>query len=127
MKEGVIKNIFFATDSDVLLREANKYVEDKGALVTVHNVERESFKEFLEDGHDSFKMRNSKGMHTAVLEWFILGEADYCMSPTDELSTFSKVFLYTFSRLFVPLFYSLPYPYIFLWVWSCQSFCSCVY
>ena len=29
-------------------------------------------------------------MQTAVLEWFMLGDADYCLSPSAEHSTFSK-------------------------------------
>merc|ERR1712065_41733 len=46
--------------------------------------------EYIEGGHDNFKLRNEKGMRNAILEWYILGEANYCLSPTDELSTFSK-------------------------------------
>ena len=41
-------------------------------------------------GKDSFDLRHGSGMETAVLEWFMLGDADYCLSPSAEHSTFSK-------------------------------------
>ena len=119
MKEGFIKNVFFATDSDLLLKDAAKYIEDQDALVTVHNVQRESFADFLRDGHDSFKMRSAKGMHTAVLEWYMLGEADYCMSPTDELSTFSKVSKFMMQSLYRSMFSPLPLQW---YLSSCTNF-----
>ena len=90
LNEGEIQKVFFATDSELLLRDAGKFINDKDALVTVHNVKRLSNGEYIEGGHDNFKLRNEKGMRNAILEWYILGEANYCLSPTDELSTFSK-------------------------------------
>jgi hypothetical protein len=91
MREGYIKKVFFATDELDLKKDAEHFIDDPNALVTIHNVGRDSLSEYAKDSHDSFSMRNNEGMHAAILEWYILGEADYCMSPTDELSTFSKV------------------------------------
>ena len=90
MNEGEIHKVFFATDSELLLRDAKNFIDNKEALVTVHNVKRLSNGEYIEGGHDNFKLRNDEGMKNALLEWYLLGEADYCLSPTDELSTFSK-------------------------------------
>ena len=90
LNDGEIQKVFFATDSELLLRDAGKFIEKKDALVTVKNVERLSHEEYIREGHDNFKLRDEKGMRNAVLEWFVLGEADYCLSPSDELSTYSK-------------------------------------
>ena len=39
---------------------------------------------------DSYEIRSGLEMQMALVEWFIIGQADYCMSPTIEPSTFSK-------------------------------------
>jgi len=39
---------------------------------------------------DNYLIRTKSAMHTALAEWYIIGEATYCMSPSIEQSTFSK-------------------------------------
>lgn len=74
LQNGDISHIFFSTDSEQLRNISYSTIKMEGALV-----------EWAEEKHST---ENTTDM--ALLEWYIIGEADYCMSATLGDSTFSK-------------------------------------
>jgi len=87
LQEGTISYVFFASDSLLLRYQAEKLIM-KNASHLLFEVEgvyhgSNSLRENLE-------IRNKKSMHLAMAEWYLIGEADYCMSPSIEHSTYSK-------------------------------------
>lgn len=89
LKDGKINHVFFAADSEKLRRMARSYMDDPDLLVEIPENLQLSTKEKDVYG-DNYDIRNAQGMHAAVLEWYFIGEADYCMSASIEHSTFSK-------------------------------------
>lgn len=88
LAKGVIDHVFFASDSEFFLKIVEQTIEKEhpGKLVTVRkkNLNQNSWS-------DNFAMRDSKAdMEVAVVEWWLIGEADYCISPSIDDSTFSK-------------------------------------
>ena len=81
--------VFFASDSLYQRQLARKLMADKNALFEVANARDlvSSTKHFM---GDTFEIRDKKGMEFAATEWQLIGDADFCMSPTIESSTFSK-------------------------------------
>ena len=47
-------------------------------------------KEVFDTSMDTIGIRDRKGMKSAVLDWYITGEADYCLSTSMDMSTYSK-------------------------------------
>jgi hypothetical protein len=87
LKEGMIAYVFFAADSMNLVNMARKYISMPQRLIEIPD-KLQHYKRY-EEG-DNYDMRDSRGMHTAVLEWYLVGEADFCMSASIYTSTFSK-------------------------------------
>ena len=88
LSKGVIDHVFFASDSAYFLKYVENAInkEHPGKLVTVvkNDLNPNSWE-------DTFSMRDTKSeMTVAVVEWWLVGEADYCMSPSIDDSTFSK-------------------------------------
>ena len=86
LAKGEIGGIFFATDSAPLEELAYLSITDSpSSLLTV----RKHLEQKM--NMDSWDIRDStKDMRTAVVEWYTIGEADYCMSPSLGTSTFTK-------------------------------------
>jgi len=87
LDKGIINNVFFATESAEMDQMIRKYVpfekiiRTKKSLIGSKELEREG----------GFEIR--KEMQQAVIDWYILGQADYCMSPTFSRSTYSETAL----------------------------------
>jgi hypothetical protein len=81
--------VFFAADTLFLRELAFKLMADKNAFYEVHHSE-DIISSKKGKQADTFEIRSKKGMEFATLEWFLIGEADYCLSPTIGTSTFSK-------------------------------------
>merc|ERR1711871_418803 len=81
--EGVVDTIFFASESAKL----NQYIYELAANGT--NIVRYQKVEVQDQigNVDSQSIRTD--MSSAMVEWFLLGEAQYCMSSTIQRSTFS--------------------------------------
>lgn len=88
LDSGQIQKIFIATDSYKVQQLAYKILDhEKDRIVTVK-------KHLLFDDKrdDNYAIRNTaKEVRIALLEWLLVGEADYCTSPSMKDSTFSKV------------------------------------
>lgn len=81
--------VLFTADTLFLRQLAFKLIADKNAFYEVrHPADAISSTKHLQG--DTFEIRSKKGMEFATLEWFLIGEADYCLSPTIGTSTFSK-------------------------------------
>jgi hypothetical protein len=89
LSEGKISYVFFAADSAKLRKMARSYISSPEHLVEIPAELQFSTAEKDTKG-DNFDIRDADGMHAAVLEWFFIGEADYCMSTSIFHSTFSK-------------------------------------
>jgi hypothetical protein len=80
LAEKKISYILFITDKHELAELARTLVSRNDSLII-------PVKEEVIGERDSMSIRDE--MDTAVAEWYIIGEADYCMSPTIVKSTFS--------------------------------------
>ena len=80
LAEKKISYILFITDKHELAQLARTLVSRNDSLII-------PVKEEVIGERDSMSIRDE--MDTAVAEWYIIGEADYCMSPTIGVSTFS--------------------------------------
>lgn len=86
LTRGQVEHVFFATDDSNLKDKANSFFTDKTQLFTI---EKELVR--YDKDKDNMAMRQSIGqMDIALLEWYLVGEATYCMSPSIDESTFSK-------------------------------------
>ena len=86
LSQGLISGVFFATDSAPLEKLAYSSITDsaRNVLTVEKHLERKM-------NMDSWDIRNNTvDMRTAVVEWYTIGEADYCMSPSLATSTFTK-------------------------------------
>ena len=96
LEEAHIFNVFFAADSVRLREMARRYISDPEKLIEIPSdlqlaTEYDRSNERKDDDmHDNMNIRDRNGMHSAVLEWYLIGEATYCMSPSIYHSTFSK-------------------------------------
>ena len=100
LETGVIKKVYFASESLKLIDMAKAffqpfqnalYVSDKmvgagGGGENMTNLDNEAN---VDDQH--------------VIEWLTIGEADYCISPTFELSSFSNTGLFRGPCVFIPM------------------------
>ena len=84
LKEKVIDNIFFATDSKKLEDYAYKLISDQKAYVLISK-DQDSLMDY-----DSRSIHSEDEMDHALLDWYLVGEADYCMSPSIFQSAYSK-------------------------------------
>lgn len=99
LQEGHISYVFFAADSAHLRDMAREYISDPSVLVeipsnlqlaTEYDKSQRVVHEDADYEKDNLNIRDREGMHVAVLEWYLTGEATYCMSPSIYHSTFSK-------------------------------------
>lgn len=86
LTKGHIDSVLFVTESLKSKQDALRLIDKKflDRVIT-------PLKEYVDDTidhNDSFAIRDQ--MDQAVAEWYMIGEADYCMSPTVYLSTFSS-------------------------------------
>lgn len=84
LENGDISHVFFSSDNGYLRNISHSEIVKKGALV-----------EWTEGNENGVNVRkdspsNENENDMALLEWYIIGEADYCMSATIGDSTFSK-------------------------------------
>jgi len=88
---GQIGKVFFATDSRPLQDLAFDMIKDaKQRLVIISK----DLEEKIDANIDTFHIRDTtKDIENAVLEWYMIGEAPYCMSFSIDLSSFSKTAL----------------------------------
>ena len=88
LSQGLISGIFFATDSEPLENLAySSIVNSARNVVTV----KKELEQIIDKNIDTWDIRNSTiDMRTAVVEWYTIGEADYCISPSLPTSTFTK-------------------------------------
>lgn len=90
LESGEISHIFFSTDSERLRNISHSTIAKKGALVEW--TEDKTYVDDVVNGvnlrKDSHSIRNETDI--ALIEWYIIGEADFCMSATMGDSTFSK-------------------------------------
>jgi hypothetical protein len=84
--DGVVSYVFLATDAYDLNKIAYKNIINKSKLVTI----KKKFDKTNYFGHETYSTRDHEGMQDAVLEWIIIGCADYCISTSFYHSTFSK-------------------------------------
>lgn len=83
VSNGDIDQIMFVSESAKFTELAHEYITNQ-SILTIPK------KELIQDKSkhvDSQKIRNR--MDLAVTDWYLLGEADYCMSSTMATSTFS--------------------------------------
>jgi hypothetical protein len=88
LEKKYISYVFFAADNERLRTMAEQYISDQKALVQISSKLQFSARDGGHDG-DNTDIRTRDGMHAAVLEWYLMGEADYCIT-TSPHSTFSK-------------------------------------
>ena len=80
---GQIKRVFLATDSEALQDLAYEMIDNsKDVLVTIEKTLQPDINDGgINHNRDNFEVRHSsEDAENAVLEWFLLGEADYCAS-----------------------------------------------
>ena len=82
---GEIGYVFIATDSQPLRRMAMSMITRSEQ--TVKTIEKEEEKKRNIDSND---IRDREGMKDAVKDWYLIGEANYCMSTSIDSSTFAK-------------------------------------
>ena len=84
--DGTVDFIFFASESKSMIDIAKKHFPRKVLKLLE--------KELVIDTHkhlDSAVIRNEvSDMEMAIAEWYLIGEADFCMASTMDASTFSK-------------------------------------
>ena len=87
LEKNIVQQILFVTDSIQLEELARKTISSKYLKsVEKTQIPPEIFKYNRSvEGH---YIRNA--METALAEWFLIGEADFCMSPTFWTSTFTR-------------------------------------
>jgi hypothetical protein len=86
LERGYIHHLLLVTDSDKSKLLVQSLIDKrfKGSLV----IPKKIFVNDLVNRTDSMSLRDD--MDQAVAEWYLIGEADYCISPTIEQSTFSS-------------------------------------
>jgi glutaredoxin len=98
LASGNVTYLFFATESRSLFELAKKTIKSK-QLIYVQ-------KQLVDDRHgniDTFEIRQKvPQMHQAIVEWMLVGSADYCMTPTIDLSTFSQTAILSGPCKYVP-------------------------
>jgi hypothetical protein len=82
---GEIAHVFFATDSPDLQKFAQSKITVPGALI----VTDKDLPPLAPNG-DSPGLRTTPGIHDALVDWYLIGDADYCLSPSIDQSQFSK-------------------------------------
>jgi hypothetical protein len=95
---GTIKKVYFATESTRLIDIAKKYFEAfPGALYI-------SDKMIQKQEGNATNIDNEVNVDEAhVVEWLTIGEADFCLSPTFELSSFSNTGLFRGPCTLIPI------------------------
>jgi hypothetical protein len=86
LKDKDIDYVFLATDSAKLEEYAYSLISDQKAYVLVGKSQQQNV---LAD-FDAFSRLGQSEMDYALLDWYLVGEADYCMSPSIEQSAYSK-------------------------------------
>lgn len=88
LDRGEISNIFFATDSAPYQEMAYEMIHNSQHVLYTVQKEMEAT---IDLEIDSMDIRNStRDIRMAVLEWYMIGEGDYCLSTSLDQSTFSK-------------------------------------
>lgn len=85
LSSGEIARVFFATDSPELLAFAQSKITTPGVLIFCDK----DLPPLAPNG-DSPGLRTTPGIHDALVEWYLIGDADYCLSPSIDQSQFSK-------------------------------------
>ena len=83
--QGVIKKVFFSTDSENLDIMARSMIDRDVLVITNKTLSGEN----LESGKSMDNVHRNE-MDSAVRDWHLLGITTYCMSPTMDASTFSQ-------------------------------------
>jgi hypothetical protein len=86
LEENEIDFVFFATDSAKLEDYAYSLISDQKAYVLVGKSQQQNV---LAD-FDVVSRMGQDDMDYALLDWYLIGEADYCMSPSIQQSAYSK-------------------------------------
>ena len=85
---GNITGVFLATDSAPLQDMAYKMI--RGSSHTLYTIKK-NLENTIDLDTDSMDIRNTtRDIRIAVLEWYLIGEANYCLSTSLDQSTFSK-------------------------------------
>ena len=94
-----VSYIFFATESQQLRELARKFIP-KVALKTF----KKRYIDDMEANADTFGRYRAglKDMQTAVVEWSIIGNGMFCMSPTVSVSTFSQTSIIAGKCKYIP-------------------------
>ena len=99
LETGAIKKIYFASESLKLIDMAKAFFQPyQNALYVSDKMVQQA------SGENSTNMDNDANVDDQhVVEWLTIGEADYCISPTFELSSFSNTGLYRGPCVFIPM------------------------
>jgi len=96
--KGLIDYVFFATDSLPIQEKAFQTIKNKNAFITINKALIKN------DKQDNIEIRETLSeMEAAVADWYLVGEADYCMSPSVDESTFSKTAIARGKCIFIDL------------------------
>ena len=86
LERGDIDYVFFATDEEKLQDYAHSLISDEKAYVVVSK-DSTSIADY---DVDYVFMRNKVSIDYTLLDWYLVGEATYCMSPSVYQSAYSK-------------------------------------
>lgn len=100
LEVGMIKRVYFATESLNLINLAQGYFQQfPGALYISDKM--------IQQPNPAGNMTNIDNEinvdEAHVVEWLTIGEADYCISPTFEVSSFSNTGLYRGPCILIPM------------------------
>lgn len=100
LETGAIKKVYFATESPKLIDMAKQFfVSFPNALYLSNKMVQSQ-----QDAQNMTNWDNEVNVDEQhVIEWLTIGQADYCISPTFELSSFSNTGLYRGPCVFVPM------------------------
>jgi hypothetical protein len=87
IEKNVIQQIFFVTDSQELETQARRTISSKYLSTVEKQTVPPDIYKYNRTVEGNY-IRNA--METALAEWFMIGEADFCMSPTFLTSTFTR-------------------------------------
>jgi hypothetical protein len=88
LKDGAISYVFFATDSDKLEEYAYSLLSDEKAYVLIGKSQQQQI--LADFDADTRLIQSQDQMDYVMLDWYLVGEADYCMSPSIYQSAYSK-------------------------------------
>ena len=98
---GAIKKIYFATESPKLMELAKQYFQQFPNALYVSD---KMVQMAMLESKNASNIDNEVNVDEAhVVEWLTIGQADYCISPTFEVSSFSNTGLYRGGCKLIPM------------------------